>query len=319
MVWSALAHSGHYQAPSPSSSVSPDYAADSHFAYYQEYYSFFPPFPFDNYFHVKNWEYGGSTMIFENYCRLTPDLPDRQGFMWSEQPVNLERWEAIFALKIGGKGKIFGDGLAFWWTKNRMRPGPIFGNEDRWEGLGVFLDTYDNNLDNRHPYLSAFWNDGTVAWDHDNDGGEHAALGCKIKPAFRNKNAIQVVVSFFIDRIQILVFDEATEKWYDCLNMTIPKVDTTQQYFGFTASTGAVSDNHDILSFEVYDMKKMADEGVEHEHVDPSSFASFDDPSFIMTLLSYLTWLIGIALVCSAAYLALLLYRTKKDKKKIMP
>jgi hypothetical protein len=126
--------------------------------------------------------------------------------------------------------------------------------------LGVFVDTYDNNNDNKHPYLSAYWNDGTVAWDHDNDGGDHAKLGCRIKPVFRNKGAIQVVVSYFVDKIQIILFDEASEKWYDCLNMTLPKnVDTSLQYFGFSASTGAVADYHDILSFEVYDMKKMSE------------------------------------------------------------
>jgi hypothetical protein len=111
----------HYPSPSGSGGPgSPDYAADSHYAYYQEQYSFFPPFSFENYFVVKNWDYGGSTMIFEDHCRLTPDIPNRRGWMWSQQPVTLERWEAIFALKIGGKGKIYGDGLAFWWTKNRM-------------------------------------------------------------------------------------------------------------------------------------------------------------------------------------------------------
>ena len=57
-------------------------------------------------------------MLFENYLRLTPDLPDRRGWMWGDEAVELERWEAIFALKISGKGRIHGDGMAFWWTKN---------------------------------------------------------------------------------------------------------------------------------------------------------------------------------------------------------
>eukprot|EP00008_Paramoeba_atlantica_P002407 CAMPEP_0201505100 /NCGR_PEP_ID=MMETSP0151_2-20130828/85579_1 /ASSEMBLY_ACC=CAM_ASM_000257 /TAXON_ID=200890 /ORGANISM="Paramoeba atlantica, Strain 621/1 / CCAP 1560/9" /LENGTH=331 /DNA_ID=CAMNT_0047898921 /DNA_START=33 /DNA_END=1028 /DNA_ORIENTATION=- len=306
--------------PAPSTqekfNVGPDYAADSHYAYYQPQYSFYPPFSIDRNVEVKNFDYGGSTMIFEDSIRLTPDAPDRRGFLWGQNPILLERWEAIFALKITGKGRIFGDGMGFWWTKSRMKSGPIFGNENMWEGLGILIDTYDNNYDGKHPYLSAFWNDGTKLWDHDNDGGEFATVGCKIKPNFRNKNAIQVVVSYFIDKIQVLIFDEKTEKWYDCLNMTLPyDIDPSLQYFGFTASTGSVSDAHDLLSFEVYDMKKMEEDGHNHQHVDPSQFSQFDDDSVLSLIMSVFFWILIFSGIAVLVYIASLYLRTK-DKKR---
>lgn len=31
-----------------------------------------------------------------------------------------------------------------WLTKQRMTEGPVFGSVDRFEGLGIFFDTYDN-------------------------------------------------------------------------------------------------------------------------------------------------------------------------------
>jgi mannose-binding lectin 2 len=31
-----------------------------------------------------------------------------------------------------------------WLTKQRMSEGPVFGSVDRFEGLGIFFDTYDN-------------------------------------------------------------------------------------------------------------------------------------------------------------------------------
>lgn len=71
--------------------------------------------------------------------------------------------------KIHGQGKknLNGDGLAIWYSKERMqkgeccgpgRPragatntlclchftGPVFGNMDNFTGLGVFVDTYPN-------------------------------------------------------------------------------------------------------------------------------------------------------------------------------
>jgi hypothetical protein len=59
-----------------------------------------------------------------------------------------------------GHGHLFGDGMAIWLTKERIQPGPVFGNKgphpsslmpgsqldlvqfsDNFEGLGIFLDT----------------------------------------------------------------------------------------------------------------------------------------------------------------------------------
>lgn len=31
-----------------------------------------------------------------------------------------------------------------WLTKDRATVGPVFGSADRFEGLGIFFDTYDN-------------------------------------------------------------------------------------------------------------------------------------------------------------------------------
>lgn len=42
---------------------------------------------------------------------------------------------------------IYLDGLAFWYTRTPGIEGPVFGSVDKWTGLGIFFDTYDN--DNR--------------------------------------------------------------------------------------------------------------------------------------------------------------------------
>lgn len=55
-------------------------------------------------------------------------------------------WEVILTLNVhGSTGELFGDGLAFWFTKDRNQLGPVFGGMDHFTGLGVFLDTYSNH------------------------------------------------------------------------------------------------------------------------------------------------------------------------------
>lgn len=34
--------------------------------------------------------------------------------------------------------------MAFWYVKTPLRPGSVFGHEDKFSGLGIFLDTYAN-------------------------------------------------------------------------------------------------------------------------------------------------------------------------------
>lgn len=54
-------------------------------------------------------------------------------------------FQVDFQFEVDGKGDgIVGDGFAVWFTKERAEMGPVFGNRDRFEGLGIFFDTYAN-------------------------------------------------------------------------------------------------------------------------------------------------------------------------------
>ncbi|XP_053443362.1 VIP36-like protein isoform X3 [Nycticebus coucang] len=92
------------------------------------------------------WNLMGNAMVMTQYIRLTPDMQSKQGALWNRVPCFLRDWELQVHFKIHGQGKknLHGDGLAIWYTKDRMQPGPVFGNMDKFVGLGVFIDTYPN-------------------------------------------------------------------------------------------------------------------------------------------------------------------------------
>lgn len=57
-----------------------------------------------------------------------------------------QNWEVTIQFKVHGKAKeLFGDGLALWYTKDRMDIGPVFGSRDHFSGLAIILDTYSNH------------------------------------------------------------------------------------------------------------------------------------------------------------------------------
>ena len=100
----------------------------------------------------------------------------------------VRNWEVQLSFKVTGTPKdLFGDGFAFWYTKERMEIGPVFGSKDFLSGLAIIADTYSNHNgthNHQHPYLSVMVNNGSISYDHDRDGTHTMLGGCEVK--FRN-------------------------------------------------------------------------------------------------------------------------------------
>lgn len=73
--------------------------------------------------------------------------------------------------------------MAIWLTKQRGIQGPVFGSTDRFEGLGIFIDTYKNNRPGTSfPYVMAMLGDGQTSYDHAHDGRATELAGCSVLP-----------------------------------------------------------------------------------------------------------------------------------------
>jgi Legume-like lectin family len=93
--------------------------------------------------------------------------------------ANLTQIEVEF--KIHGPNHLYGDGFAMWLTKQRATPGPVFGSTDKFEGLGIFFDTYKNNRPGvSFPYIMAMMGDGQTAYDQEHDGKANELAGCSV-------------------------------------------------------------------------------------------------------------------------------------------
>nr|KAF6301323.1 lectin, mannose binding 2 like [Pipistrellus kuhlii] len=73
------------------------------------------------------WNLMGNAMVMTQYVRLTPDMQSKQGALWNRVPCFLRDWELQVHFKIHGQGKknLHGDGLAIWYTKDRMQPAGV--------------------------------------------------------------------------------------------------------------------------------------------------------------------------------------------------
>ncbi|KAM9793784.1 lectin, mannose-binding 2-like a isoform X2 [Syngnathus typhle] len=225
----------------------------------------------------SHWELMGDAMVTTEQVRLTPDMQSRQGAVWSKLPCHLTDWEMQVHFKIHGTGKknLNGDGLAIWYTKERMQKGPVFGNKDNFTGLGVFVDTYPNEekqLERIFPFVLAMVGNGTIGYDHERDGRPTELGGCNAM--VRNlKHDTFLFIRYVRRRLTVMIDIDGQHEWRDCLDLPgvrLPK----GFYFGATAVTGDLSDNHDIISLKLYQLtvlrSKQEEEDQEVEITIPS-------------------------------------------------
>lgn len=213
--------------------------------------SSFQPY-LDNDLQSRWFDYGGSTVIrADQYIRLTGAHPSQSGWVFSRVPLTATNWEIEVDFKISGTGHLFGDGMAMWITKDRAEMGQVFGMKDKFEGLGIFFDTYKNNRPGVvFPYVMAMLGDGKTSYDKESDGKANELAGCSARGIRNSEFPTKVKVTYFQDKsLTVDLIHKREDEWTRCFELHDFKLPSTT-YLGFSAETGELSDNHDILRVE---------------------------------------------------------------------
>lgn len=128
------------------------------------------------------FDFGGDTLIrADKYIRLTSEQHSRAGWLFSRVPLTASNWEIEVEFKISGTQTLYGDGMAMWLTKERAQQGTVFGSADKFDGLGIFIDTYKNNRPGTvFPYVMAMMGDGQTVYEKETDGKANELAGCSV-------------------------------------------------------------------------------------------------------------------------------------------
>ncbi|KAF4077185.1 hypothetical protein AMELA_G00205160 [Ameiurus melas] len=202
---------------------------------------------------IPFWVHTGNAIPSADQIRITPSLRSQRGSVWTKAPVNFEHWEAEVAFRISGRGRTGADGLAIWYTQDQGLEGPVYGAADRWNGLGIFFDSFDNDGKKNNPAILVVGNNGKLIYDHQNDGSTQA-LGTCLRD-FRNKPyPVRAKVTYYRKTLTVMInngFMPGKDDYEFCAkveNMVVPSTG----YFGISAATGGLADDHDVLSFLLF-------------------------------------------------------------------
>ena len=247
--------------------------------------------PFTGQRQLANWDLGGSAVAHRSFVRLTAEAQASKGWLTSQQPFSMNEWSAMLELRASGaNNNLYGDGLAIWLVKAADHiEGPVFGREDRWQGLGLFFDTFqnvDHSHHHKHPYIYAMMNDGSKPYIPDADmpsadtlkqqalPGAHENSGCSYEFRYAeeredvtvlNHTRVHVVYRNKMLKLRLQQTSQGTTKeWFQCINMK--DVELPQPaFFGLSAATGDLVDNHDIIQFIVRPLEGIADADADYE------------------------------------------------------
>ncbi|KAL8645528.1 MAG: hypothetical protein Q9210_006658 [Variospora velana] len=211
-----------------------------------------PPY-LDSDMQSRFFDFGGDTIIrADQYIRLTSDRQSQEGWLFSRLPLTATNWEIEVEFKIHGQGNLHGDGMAIWLTKQRAQTGPVFGSVDRFEGLGIFIDTYKNQRPGVvFPYVMAMAGNASVTYDKDHDGKENEIGGCSARGIRSASVPTKIRLTYFAEKsLTVALQYKAENEWTECFETTSPVPLPSVSYLGFSAETGELSDNHDIIAVE---------------------------------------------------------------------
>lgn len=172
-------------------------------------------------------------------------------------------------------------------------------------------------------------NNGSVHYDHDSDGTHSQMAGCSASFRGQGHDTFALIrYSGTQDRLTMMVDVDNKNEWRECFDVGGVKL-PTGLYFGASAATGQLADNHDIMSIKFYETEVpvMSDTKKDEDRSTIVPYASGAEPyrdrvedvqgSFSSRTVKIFTWLFWFALVAVCVVgISLYVYQKRQEDSK---
>lgn len=209
----------------------------SFYLYNNNEIEFVGPFPEDGF--LPLFKKHGEVFVDQNTLRITSGKPNQMGALWSKRQMTERNWQTIFAFRANGE-RIGGNGLAFWYTKDGHRTGTIFGGPDKFDGLGLFFDTFDEETKTETvPMVVGMLGDGQTSFRSTEEvtAKNNMVIGSCFKSIRNTEAPVYVRVTYFNRHVRVEIDNASEGKNYatcfDAYDVDLP----IGNFFGVSASS----------------------------------------------------------------------------------
>lgn len=229
----------------------------------------------------ENWLIQGDTVVKnDEYVRLTSEVKDQAGSIFSKKGIASDGFEVQISFNIHGNAKkngLKGDGFAVFLTDEILPQGTVFGSQDKFNGLGLFVDTYKNGASRARPgfpLITLMKGDGVTYYDKLNDGEANELASCGARGIYKShhknknydpsnrtflrltytKNDGYVSVSYRVGGAA----GASDDDWVNCFTITDVRDLPPVKYLGISAATGDLTEIVDLYDVGVFELRSRA-------------------------------------------------------------
>lgn len=204
-----------------------------------------------------NWDFSGDIIVKKDYVRLILEKKQLVGNMFARMPIQAESFEmeVTFHIHSTSSAALSADGMAIWFLDQRSPIGDVFGAQNRFNGLAIFVDTYRNGNSGNFPYVGAMLGDGNTHYNKYNDGMDTMLAGCTAKSII-NPHSKETRMRIIHTKNGYLSVDlnydpHRFDDWHNCFTLSDIKLPVVK-YLGFSGETGELTENIDIVESKLF-------------------------------------------------------------------
>lgn len=218
----------------------------------------------------KGWMLSGAAARDGNAIQLTSNSPGQKGQTWNLKKLGGGAFHLRFWFETSSNSETeVGKGLAWFFTENAEPSGLLYGSNEKFKGLMIGFDSFDDDLSKDNPIIMAWVNNGTGVFSHDTDGKGTRQAGCRAK--YRNRK-LPVGVDIIYHRVpgtdggissnlRVRLHMGGQRGWEICMvkeDLDLPY----EGFFGFTAANKLdnAGDNVKLAGLKVWDLRAAEEE-----------------------------------------------------------
>ncbi|XP_027812982.1 protein ERGIC-53-like isoform X1 [Ovis aries] len=202
---------------------------------------------------IPFWSHHGDAIPGLEEVRLAPSMRNRSGAVWSTTPVLFPAWEVEIQMRVTGPGRRGAQGMAMWYTQGRGQVGPVLGAPDLGDGIGILFDSSAQDAQNS-PAIHVLATDRHILYEPLGDGGSLLLGSCR--QDFRNRPyPFRARITYWGQRLRVSLNSGLTPSDPDevCVDVG-PLLLAPGGFFGVSAATSILADDHDVLSFLTFSL-----------------------------------------------------------------
>ncbi|XP_041503398.1 protein ERGIC-53-like [Microtus oregoni] len=208
---------------------------------------------------IPFWSHHGDAIPGLEEVRLAPSMKNRSGAVWSKISVSFPDWEVEMQMRVTGPGRWGALGMAMWYIRDKGQVGSVPEGLVSWDGIKIFFDSSANNIQNS-PAIRVLASDGHGLQEQLGDGTVRELGSCQRN--FRNwPSPFRARITYWRQRLQVSLSGGLTRNNPEelCVNVESLLLGPGG-FFGVSAATSTLADDHDVLSFLTFSLREPGPE-----------------------------------------------------------